>query len=611
MDKLIEGMGVEEKVAQLMMIGFEGLTPPEYVVSMIHRGLGGVILFSRNIDTPQQVASLTNALQDEARRSPHSIPLLVAADQEGGQVIRLSKGATQLPGNMALGATRSPQLAREAGRITGMELAAVGINMNLAPVLDVNNNPQNPVINTRSFGESPDLVSQLGLAYIEGLHEEGVIATAKHFPGHGDTAIDSHIALPTIPHPRGRLEKIELKPFRDAIKAGVDAVMTAHITFPAIEPTEGLPATLSPKVLTDLLRGELGFGGVIVTDAMEMKAIDDNFETGAAAVMAVKAGADIVLITAGEEKQKRAFEALVDAVNRGEIPRERLNAKVSRILTLKQKYRLAQRAPVDPSQIPLLVGADKSKDIAAEIAYRAITLVKDDGLLPIDPKSPSKILVATPIAMLANSIIIRHERTDYTPLSFQPKDEEEGARELKSVREASKGADLIVMGIATPHQAKLTRELQDLNKPIVAISFGSPYYIASFPKVRTYIAAYSSRPASVEGAVRVIFGEISSQGRLPVTIPGVAKYGDGLTVPISSIGFTIQVGAFSKKEEAEALAEKLRKAGYDARVEKGTTRDGSTIHRVRVGRYPSEAEASGVAEKMFKEMGLTYWIVRE
>ena len=300
-DTMIAEMTIEEKVGQLIMVGFEGTQANEAIETHIRkRFVGGIVLFSRNIQSPQQTAELTNELQRLAEATARQIPLFIGIDQEGGWVIRLKEGATVLPGNMALGATNSTELAERAGEITAVELAAVGVNLNFAPVMDVNNNPDNPVIGRRSFGESPELVSRLGIPYIRGLQRNGVLATAKHFPGHGDTTVDSHFELPTVSHDLERIHALELQPFRAAIDADVAAIMTAHIIYPAFDAAR--PATLSPTILTDLLRKELGFDGLLITDDMEMKAIDDRYRSGEAAVMAVEAGADIVMVlwTPGE-----------------------------------------------------------------------------------------------------------------------------------------------------------------------------------------------------------------------------------------------------------------------------------------------------------------------
>ena len=267
-------------------------------------------------------------------------------------MIRLKEGATVLPGNMALGATDSTELAERAGGITAVELAAVGVNLNFAPVMDVNNNPRNPVIDRRSFGESPELVSRLGVPYIRGLQRNGVLATAKHFPGHGDTTVDSHFDLPTVNHDLDRIHALELQPFRAAIDADVAAIMTAHIVYPAFDPDR--PATLSPTILTNLLREELGFDGLLITDDMEMKAIDDRYQSGEAAVMAIEAGADIVMVLWTPTKQNEVFDALLSAVNSGRISQARLDQSVERILKSKAAF---NRRFVDVNAVGTIVGS--------------------------------------------------------------------------------------------------------------------------------------------------------------------------------------------------------------------------------------------------------------
>ena len=340
---------------------------------------------------------LTGDLQTLALSSSPGIPLFVAIDQEGGPIIRVREGVTLFPGNMALGATRDPNLAYEAGRITGMELRAMGINMNLAPVVDLNNNARNPVIGVRSFGEDPTWVARMAVANIRGYHAGAVLTAVKHFPGHGDTAVDSHVDLPTIARDRKRLEEVDLVPFRRAIAQGADAVMSAHVTFPAFEPT-GLPATLSPRVLTDLLRNELGFDGVIMTDDMEMGAIAKRFGSAKAAVRAIRAGADVVLVRHTLSVQKESIEAVTQAVRSGEISEERIDQSVRRILKLKSKRLGSQSilsAPrTEEDRISERVGRQDFAEVARKVAQRAVTLVRDDqGLLPLDPRKQSRILV--------------------------------------------------------------------------------------------------------------------------------------------------------------------------------------------------------------------------
>ncbi|MFW6229939.1 MAG: glycoside hydrolase family 3 protein, partial [Halanaerobium sp.] len=288
MDRRIAAMSLEEKVGQLFQVGFSGSTVNDEIKDLIENyHIGGVIYFSRNIKNPAQTAELSNNLQQLALDSGSGFPLFISADQEGGTVTRL-KGATHFPGNMALGAAQSKNLTEKVAQATASELKNLGINVNLAPVLDVNNNPANPVIGVRSFGEDPELVAELGMSYIKGLQSEGITATAKHFPGHGDTDTDSHLDLPIIKHQRSRLDEVELYPFKKAIEAGVDSIMTAHVYFPAIEKEEGIPATLSKSVLTDLLRDELKFEGLIITDCMEMNAIVNTFGTVEGAVRTIE-----------------------------------------------------------------------------------------------------------------------------------------------------------------------------------------------------------------------------------------------------------------------------------------------------------------------------------
>ena len=276
----LKRMTLEEKVGQMMMVGFYGSDPTSDIRRLIEEShAGSVILFaySDNIQTPDQTARLNNGLQAIASGTRLGIPLIIATDQEGGVVARMTEGATELPGNMALGAGRDPEGSYRAAQLTAKELRAVGIQMNLAPVLDVNVNPENPVIGVRSYGESPRLVSKLGAAAIRGSQKNGVIATAKHFPGHGDTDVDSHLGLPVIDKSRAELEKTEFVPFRRAIREGIDAIMTAHIHIPALDDTPELPATLSKPILTGLLRKEMGFQGLIITDSMTMSGVADYF----------------------------------------------------------------------------------------------------------------------------------------------------------------------------------------------------------------------------------------------------------------------------------------------------------------------------------------------
>ena len=512
-DTMIAEMTIEEKVGQLIMVGFEGTQANEVIETHIReRFVGGVVLFSRNIESPQQTAELTNELQRLAGATARQIPLFIGIDQEGGWVIRLKEGATVLPGNMALGATDSTELAERAGEITAVELAAVGINLNFAPVMDVNNNPDNPVIGRRSFGESSELVSRLGVPYIRGLQRNGVLATAKHFPGHGDTTVDSHFDLPTVNHDLDRIHALELQPFRAAIDADVAAIMTAHIIYPAFDANR--PATLSPTILTDLLRKELGFDGLLITDDMEMKAIDDRYRSGEAAVMAVEAGADIVMVLWTPAKQIEVFDALRSALKSGRISQARLDQSVERIL--KSKGAAFERRFVDIEAVRTTVGAEAHKQLAQTIASRAITVVRNrNNLLPLTLKPETSVLILSESPRLFNSFKAHHPNTVEARIPEKPEVESI----LPQLIQQAGDADVVIAGIMKNEQAAFIQQISLGTKtPVVVIALGSPYTLRSCPAVSASLAAYDIHDASVSAAVEVIVSTQEAQGKLPVQL---------------------------------------------------------------------------------------------
>lgn len=334
--KPLNDLTLEQKVGQLLMCGFHSQHADEQITRLIRDyHVGGVIYFRRNVESVDQLTRLSAELQEMAAEAG-ALPLMISVDQEGGMVARIDQeGMTQVPGNMALGATGNAEYTLECAQILGRELKNIGIDMNLAPVVDVNNNPLNPVIGVRSYGEHAESVAAHGVAAITGYQSQGIAATAKHFPGHGDTAVDSHLGMVTVPHDRNRLEQMELLPFRKAIEAGVDAIMTAHVMFPSIEP-EPIPATLSHKVLTGLLREEMGFEGIIITDCLEMHAISKPYGVAEAAIRAVEAGADLILVSHTLQDQVAALEAIVEAVRTGRISEEVIHQAVERIMTWKK-----------------------------------------------------------------------------------------------------------------------------------------------------------------------------------------------------------------------------------------------------------------------------------
>ncbi|PUA37914.1 beta-N-acetylhexosaminidase [Paenibacillus elgii] len=531
----LAGMTLEEKVGQLIQAGFHSLEPDGHILDLIERRrIGGVILFARNVQSTAQVAALTGKLQEAAQRAG-TAPLWISIDQEGGMVARITEGVALMPGAMAIAAGGSVEAAYEAALVAGRELRALGVNMNFAPDLDINNNPANPVIGVRSFGESPEAVAEYGAASIRGFQDAGVSATAKHFPGHGDTATDSHLDLPTIPHSRERIEAVELVPFRRAVAAGVDAVMSSHIVFPAFEP-ERLPATLSRRVLTGLLREELGFDGIILTDCMEMQAIAAHYGTVEAAVMAVEAGADIVLISHSRELQEGALDALLEAVRSGRISEERIDASVRRLLALKRK-RLA--AGTEPHEAALrLVGCEAHRQTAQRISEASVTLVKDEErLLPLR-RVPTLVIHTSAVATSIADEAVDMPHTLGKALAAQGLDVIEriipvspDGEALQALLAQAEPFGQVVVGTYNasfyPGQVRLIEALQSLGKRLVVVALRNPYDLREFPAVSAYVAVYESRSLALESAAKGLTGATPMRGRLPVTISEAYPAGGG------------------------------------------------------------------------------------
>lgn len=524
MEARISKMTLEEKVGQLFQIGFSGPKIDSEIKDMIENyHIGGVIYFSRNIENPAQTAELSNQLQKLALNSGAELPLFISADQEGGTVTRL-KGATHFPGNMALGAADNSELAYLAGEAVGDELKNLGINVNLAPDLDVNNNPDNPVIGVRSFGENPELVAELGTSYIRGLQSKGVTATAKHFPGHGDTAVDSHLDLPVIRHSRSRLDEVELYPFKKAIEAGVDSIMTAHIYFPTIEKKEEIPATLSKAVLTDLLRVELGFDGLIITDCMEMNAIVNTFGTVEGAVKTIEAGSDTVLVSHSYHKQKKAIEAVIEAVKSGRISEERIDQSVERILSLKGKrIKLAELEEADENKINFAA----HQKIAREIAENALTVVKNENILPLKNPENQKITVIDfemgRVSLAENegeksNLFIEYLQDDLNQVeNITLKDDQITAADNEKIS----GSDLVIVctynAAANREQAEIAEKLA-AEYDLLVLALRNPYDYKYLDQTQAFITTYDYSPASQKAAADFVKGKIEARGKLPVTI---------------------------------------------------------------------------------------------
>jgi beta-N-acetylhexosaminidase len=519
---------LEQATGRKLLLAFAGYElPPRFADLLARYEIGGVTLFrARNVQSPAQVSSLTAALQSAAAQSGQP-PLLVGADQEGGTLLALA-GTTAFPGNMALGATRSEELARKVGAATGRELAAMGINVNYAPVCDVNVNPRNPVIGTRSFGEDPDLVGRLAAAMVGGLQSVGVAATAKHFPGHGDTSLDSHLGTPVMPFSLERLRQVELPPFAAAIEAGVKLVMTGHIALPALNDGLEVPATLSPAVLKGLLREELGFGGVIVSDAMDMGAIAEGAGLLVDSIAATAAGVDLLLLTDSDRGFETVYAAVLHAARRGLLAADDIMASAHRVLALKEWTATQEQPGLE------VVGCREHLDLAYEVAARSITLVRDrQGYLPLDLRPEARVLAVVPRPAdltpadtssyervdLAGALRRYHPNVEQVDISLNPAEEESAA-----VLEQAAGYDLVIIAtigaLAFAGQAALVRSLLERGERVIAVALRLPYDIAAYLGAPAYVCTYSLQPPSLAALSDALFGKIPFQGRLPVSVTG-------------------------------------------------------------------------------------------
>ncbi|WP_431044359.1 glycoside hydrolase family 3 protein [Streptomyces sp. P1-3] len=566
---LIARMTPEEKIGQLFVMRVYGhsATDPDPADAESNRKemgvanaaeliatyhVGGIIYFAwaHNTREPHQIADLSNGIQRAGLAQPTPVPLLISTDQEHGIVARVGAPATLLPGAMALGAGGSAADTRAAARTAGLELAALGIRQNYAPVADVNVNPANPVIGVRSFGADPQAVAELVAAQVRGYQSGGVAATAKHFPGHGDTAVDSHVGLPLITHSRAEWERLDAPPFRAAIAAGIDAIMTAHLLFPALDPVDD-PATLSRPVLTGVLRGELGFDGVIVTDSLGMAGVREKYGDDRVPVLAVKAGADQLL---NPPDLPVAWHGLRTAVERGEISEARLDESILRILELKARRGLFSAPYTSDEAVDRTVGTRAHLAAADRIANHTTTLITNpDGLLPLSCRDRRRLLVAgvdpaapsgtggPPTAVLARAL---------TALGFTAEALSTGTggrpdpapERIDAAVAAARGRDAVIVLTynvsASSSQRTLVAALAATGVPVVHLALRNPYDIARLADtgIGASLAAYAWTDVELRAAARVMAGRVRPRGRLPVSIqraddPGRVLYpvGHGLT----------------------------------------------------------------------------------
>jgi beta-N-acetylhexosaminidase len=605
-------LSLEEKVAQMVGVRASGLYrhPDSEDQQQIRRevqklGVGSLVVFESEVETLPRVL---NELQELAK-----IPLLVSADMERGMAFRIRRGVVPLPYAMAVGASGSEDAARFMGEVTAREGRALGIHWALAPVADVNNNPANPVINIRSFGEDPERVGRLVGAFVAGVKSGGLLSTVKHFPGHGDTAVDSHMQLAQLPFERARLDAVELRPFRRAVESGVDSVMLGHIAVPALDPS-GAPATLSHPMATDLLRRDLRFEGLVVTDALEMEGVRAAW-TGEAAVRAVNAGADLILLP---PQTGVAIQAITRAVREGDIALERIDASVLRILEAKERLGLHRTRRVDPAGIKKAVGRPEDVERALAVARSSITVVRNEGgLLPLKAEERLRILhlVMSSDARVDGMVIqgipeaeLEARRVPTETMSLGPEvseataerilDRSAGFTHVLASAFVRVGAFRGNADMSEAHAA-LLEGLVSAGRKVIVVSYSSPYLLRQLPAVPAYVCSYGWVETSQRAAVSALFGEHPVTGRLPVTLPGLYPYGHGLQIPKremtlrtarpEEVGFRRDGLAELDRVVDTTLAEKAYPGGVVA-----VGKDGALVHLRAVGKLSYDADAAPV-----------------
>ncbi len=544
-------MSLRDKVAQLIVMPIYGepiharsatFRRYQHFIRDLH--VGGIIVTGHTLNgsvrnaEPYAMAAMLNRLQKISR-----LPLLVGADFERGASMRVTS-TTAWPYNMAFAAAKDLDGARFEGAETARDARAMGVQWLFAPVADVNNNPDNPIINIRSYGENPSDVSAFVQAYINGAHSDPknpVLVTAKHFPGHGDTAQDSHIGLARLDADRNRIQTVELEPFRAAIAAGVDAIMTAHLAVPALEP-ENEPATVSSNILTGLLREEMNFRGIIVTDAMDMQGLASLYDTGEASVRAILAGSDVLLMP---KRAEDAIRGVVAAVESGRISRKRLDESVAKVLAAKARLGLNRKKTVNLEEIADIVDSPEDEDRAQQVADSAVTLVKDDqDLLPLrHPENTCLIALAENRRGLQGLRLAEEVKKRAPNLPTTVLDPAMSKADLDQVAEKSSGCGQIVIAAYVTVSAyrgnvalagnypDFVNSLMAGKIPVTLAALGNPYLVRSFPNTTAFLTTYSPTPTSETALAKALFGEIAIGGKLPVTIPGIAKYGDGRQIP--------------------------------------------------------------------------------
>jgi beta-N-acetylhexosaminidase len=517
-DDPLASFSLEQKVAQMFIVNLFGSllnVPGQDFLEQWQPG--GVVLIGDNNGAPEAVTRLTNSYQ-QTITDAGGLPLFAAVDEEPGPISHLKDGFTQFPTPTLITATGDPQMAYTVGRAIGDQLHAVGVNFNLSPVADLETNPKNPIILRRSFGSDPAMVSPMIGAFVDGTQAAGVLATAKHFPGHGNSGSDSHTSLPVIDLSKERLESVELAPFRAAIQADVGAIMVAHIWYPALEPEENLPASLSSNVVTNLLRGELGYDGLVMTDALDMDAIDATYNYPDAVVKAIQAGVDLVISAhIGLESQVQAIQAVVDAVQSGAIPEGRIDESVRRILAAKEQYGILDWKPIDPATVRQNIDLEGNEALIDELFRKGTTIALDrTHLIPLSTDQSIGIVYLNSRYQIVQECGQYRRDIRWVGASDSPTDSEIGsavttARLVDTVIVFTQNAD------ENPRQQMLVNALPPEKTIVVAL--WSPSDITTFPGISAYMVTYSPARPAVTAACGILFGTIPAQGTLSVTLP--------------------------------------------------------------------------------------------
>ncbi|OLN21921.1 beta-N-acetylhexosaminidase [Domibacillus antri] len=513
-------------VGRMFIVGFAGKEVTPEIKELIHDfHVGGIILFGRNIGTPAELKRLTSQLQNEAQRAGYDHPLLICTDQENGAVRRLGEGTTIVPGSMLLGASQNPSFAYEAGIVTGRELRALGVNWNLAPVADINNNPDNPVIGIRSFGEHPNHTADFVEQSMKGMQAGGVRTTLKHFPGHGDTHVDSHISLPVITHDMERLQRVELVPFIRCIEAGADAVMTAHVFFPALESDKDRPATLSKAIITGLLRETLQFNGVITTDCMEMEAIKNGVGTVTGAIEALKAGVDFVMISHSYSLQKQAILQAVQALKQGDLSIEQIEKSAIRIKDMAKKTFFETGPFLKQEEVEEHQRKMKNiyrKGITVFGGHNIVQIEKEERVLVVCPQNEYASLVEDrrfETRIFAEVLKSHHSLTGMIELANPIM-----KTDVQAVIEKSKKFDrIIVMTInasSDESQQHLIKSLLAYHGKVDAIVLRNPYDASFLLGAHQVIFTYEITETAYETVAEAFTGSTVLSGKLPVTVEG-------------------------------------------------------------------------------------------